>query len=189
MKVPCIFLILSGLINSLSCKSEENAWIRINQIGYRNQDIKVAVLLSNETSDLKSFQIVDFLTGKVVMTFDTIIRTTPLEPFKSCYRLPFNDSIASYSGKAGLKLINVSTGTKTNQDWTIPEKGKPYYSSDFLMKDLMSYEKRMGMNGYILLIHPGTDPARKDKFYLRIDSILTFIEKKNYSFHSFSEIN
>jgi endoglucanase len=101
----------------------------------------------------------------------------------------YNDSIANWSVDAGIKLINISTGTITNQDWTIPVKGKSYFSSDSLMKNFLSYEDKKGMNGYILLIHPGTDPARKDKFYFRLDSILSYLEKKKYSFHSFFEIN
>jgi peptidoglycan/xylan/chitin deacetylase (PgdA/CDA1 family) len=101
----------------------------------------------------------------------------------------YNDSIATWAGDEGIKLINNSTGTITNQDWTFPEKGKPYFSSDSLMKNFLSYENKKGMNGYILLIHPGTDPARKDKFYFRLDSILNYLEKKKYSFHSFREIN
>jgi peptidoglycan/xylan/chitin deacetylase (PgdA/CDA1 family) len=101
----------------------------------------------------------------------------------------YNDTIASWSANAGIKLVDISNGTITNQDWTFPDKGKPYYSSDSLMKNFLSYEKRSGMNGYILLIHPGTDPRRKDKFYLRLDSILNYLEKKKYSFHTFSEIN
>ena len=101
----------------------------------------------------------------------------------------YNDTIASWSANAGIKLVDLSNGTITNQDWTFPDKSKPYYSSDSLMKNFLSYEKRSGMNGYILLIHPGTDPRRKDKFYLRLDSILNYLEKKKYSFHTFSEIN
>ncbi len=101
----------------------------------------------------------------------------------------YNDSIARWTDLAGSKLVNMSSGTITSQDWTFPDKGKPYYSSDTLMKNLLSYEKLKGMNGYILLIHPGTDTRRKDKFYLLLDSILTYFEKKNYSFHTFSEIN
>jgi peptidoglycan/xylan/chitin deacetylase (PgdA/CDA1 family) len=101
----------------------------------------------------------------------------------------YNDSIATWAANAGVKLINNSTGTITNQDWTFPEKGKPYFSSDSLMKNFLAYENKKGMNGYILLIHPGTDPARKDKFYFHLDSILNYLEKKKYSFHSFREIN
>ncbi len=101
----------------------------------------------------------------------------------------YNDSIAYWTSRIGLKLIDNSSGTITNQDWTYPDKGKPYFSSDSLMNNFLMYEKKNAMNGYILLIHPGTDPRRTDKFYLRLDSILSYLEKKNYSFHTFSEIN
>jgi peptidoglycan/xylan/chitin deacetylase (PgdA/CDA1 family) len=98
----------------------------------------------------------------------------------------YNDSISVWTREAGLTLVNISSGTITNQDWTVPD-GKPYYSSDSLMKNFLDYEKKKGLNGYILLIHPGTDPRRTDKFYLHIDSILTYLGRKDYSFHSFSE--
>jgi endoglucanase len=101
----------------------------------------------------------------------------------------YNDTIARWADNAGVKLVNISSGTITNQDWTFPDKGKPYFSSDSLMKNLISFEKRSGMNGYIMLLHPGTDPRRKDKFYLRLDSILNYLEKRKYSFRSFSDIN
>jgi peptidoglycan/xylan/chitin deacetylase (PgdA/CDA1 family) len=100
----------------------------------------------------------------------------------------YNDSIAAWSRSTGLRLINISSGTRTSQDWTVPLPGKPYYKSSDLVRDLFSYEEKKGLNGYILLIHPGTDPRRKDKFYLKLDSILTILEKKNYKFRTFSEI-
>ncbi len=46
----------------------------------------------------------------------------------------YNDSIAAWTNKQGVTLVNMSSGTNTNQDWTIPEKGKPYFSSDSLMQ-------------------------------------------------------
>jgi endoglucanase len=101
----------------------------------------------------------------------------------------YNDSIASWTSQEGLKLVNNSSGTITNQDWTFPDKGKSYFSSDSLMKNFLAYEKSKGMNGYIMLIHPGTDPRRKDKFYLNLDSVLNYLESKKYRFHSFSEVN
>jgi peptidoglycan/xylan/chitin deacetylase (PgdA/CDA1 family) len=98
-----------------------------------------------------------------------------------------NDSIAAWTKEAGYTLVNISSGTLTSQDWTVPD-GPKYYSSDFLMKNLLSYEQKKGLNGYILLIHPGTDPKRTDKLYNHLDEILTYLEKKGYSFHSFSEL-
>ena len=99
----------------------------------------------------------------------------------------YNDSIAAWTGEAGYTLVNISSGTLTSQDWTVPD-GTKYYSSDFLKKDLFDYEQNKGLNGYVLLIHPGTDPKRTDKLYNHLDEILTRLEKKGYSFHSFSEL-
>ena len=101
----------------------------------------------------------------------------------------YNDTIASWTREEGLILVNNSAGTFTSQDWTFPDKGKTYFSSDSLMKNLLSFEKSKGMNGYILLIHPGTDPRRKDKFYLHLDSVLNYLESRKYRFQSFSEVN
>ncbi|MBK7711588.1 MAG: glycoside hydrolase family 9 protein [Bacteroidales bacterium] len=101
----------------------------------------------------------------------------------------YNDSISLWTSEAGLKLVNNSSGTITNQDWTFPDKGKPYFSSDSLMKNFLAYEKNRGMNGYIMLIHPGTDPRRTDKFYLQLDSVLNYLESRNYSFRSFTGVN
>ena len=101
----------------------------------------------------------------------------------------YNDSISSWTHRSGSIIVNMSPGTITSQDWTYPELGKTYYSSRQLMDNLFTYEKQKGMNGYILLIHPGTDPRRKDKFYLHLDSILNYLESKKYTFHTFSEIN
>jgi endoglucanase len=84
-------LIVLALVNLMSCKSEEYQWIRINQIGYRNNDIKVAVLLSKRKTDLKTFKIVNAKSGDVVMTFDNPVSTITLKPFISCYRLPFSN--------------------------------------------------------------------------------------------------
>jgi peptidoglycan/xylan/chitin deacetylase (PgdA/CDA1 family) len=100
----------------------------------------------------------------------------------------YNDSIAAWTRNIGLTLVNMSSGTKTSQDWTVPIPGKPYNKTADLVKDLFSFEEKKGLNGNILLIHPGTDPRRKDKFYLKLDSILTSLEKKNYKFRTFSEI-
>ena len=37
-----------------------------------------------------------------------------------------------------------------------------------------------GLNGCIILIHPGTDSKRMDKFYNRLDELLAFLKEKGY---------
>ncbi len=53
MKNTYISLILWALIITISKGSEKVEWIRINQLGYGNSDIKVAVLLSRKSLDKK----------------------------------------------------------------------------------------------------------------------------------------
>jgi hypothetical protein len=59
----------------------QDAWIGINQLGYRNNDIKVAVLLSHKSLNINSFELIDVKSGKVAMTFNNAIKFSPLMPF------------------------------------------------------------------------------------------------------------
>ena len=52
---------------ALPCKADE--WIRINQLGYLPQSIKVAVFMSETKTDVQEYALVDAFTGKTVRTF------------------------------------------------------------------------------------------------------------------------
>jgi hypothetical protein len=58
-----IFLVITVMIFTTSCRSEKNEWIRINQIGYRTNDIKVAVFISRKPISLRSFKVIDVISG------------------------------------------------------------------------------------------------------------------------------
>ena len=89
MKNLLLLIFVSALILTISCHSETEEWIRINQLGYRTNDIKVAVFISKKNINLKSFSLVDASSGKTIMTFDNPVKSEEMEPFTSCYRLPF----------------------------------------------------------------------------------------------------
>jgi peptidoglycan/xylan/chitin deacetylase (PgdA/CDA1 family) len=57
-----------------------------------------------------------------------------------------------------------------------------YRSSEEIYKSIIDYEKSdpRGLNGFILLIHIGTHPDRKDKFYRRLDELLEYLQKEGY---------
>ncbi len=95
-----------------------------------------------------------------------------------------NDTIAVWARQLGIQLINLTPGTSANQDWTVPVPGAKYYSSDTLYARVLNFEKNSpgGMNGFILLTHPGTDPRRTDKFYNRLDSLIGKLIARGYSF-------
>jgi len=95
----------------------------------------------------------------------------------------WNDSISRWSEKIGLQLVNFSPGTKSNADYTYPGM-KSYQSGDAIWQSILQAEKnRPGkLNGFILLIHAGTDPRRKDKFYYKLDELIQYLKKKGYRF-------
>jgi endoglucanase len=107
----------------------------------------------------------------------------------SLYFLPpfewYNDSIAVWTKQAGLQLINYTAGTKSHADYTYPAL-KNYQSSDAIYNSVIDYEKTSaaGLNGFILLMHIGTDPARTDKFYDRLGELLTYLKQKGYQFQT-----
>ena len=93
----------------------------------------------------------------------------------------YNSTIASWAKQLGLQVINFSPGTGTSDDYTTPNMPK-YCSSKQLWNKLMACEKQNGLNGQILMVHFGTDPARTDKFYKSLPNIIKTLRKKGYTF-------
>ena len=93
----------------------------------------------------------------------------------------YNDSIAAWCTRVGLKLINFTPGTRTNADYTTPAM-KGYRSSEEIFNSIITYEQNSlnGLNGFIMLLHIGTDPAREDKFYKQLERLLRFLDDKGY---------
>jgi peptidoglycan/xylan/chitin deacetylase (PgdA/CDA1 family) len=96
----------------------------------------------------------------------------------------YNKKIAEWTNEEGLQLINYTPGTRSNADYTYPEMGAKYVSSDNVQKSILDYEIKnpKGLNGFILLVHIGTDPQRTDKYYLQLDNLITILKAKGYSF-------
>ena len=80
----------------------------------------------------------------------------------------YNDSIAKWTQQMGLQLVNFSPGTRSNADYTYPEMGNKYVSSDTIMNSILQYEQKStnGLNGFILLSHIGTDPDGQINFII-----------------------
>ena len=95
----------------------------------------------------------------------------------------YNATIASWARQMGLQLVNYTPGTYTNGDYTTPDMPS-YYSSRFILNKIREYERMHpdGLNGHILLIHLGTDPARTDKFYDWLPQLIRELRRKGYSF-------
>ncbi len=100
----------------------------------------------------------------------------------------YNDSIATWAKQMDIQLINYSPGTKSTADYTTPDM-KNYRSSNEIYQSILDKEKEPdGLNGFILLIHFGTDPKRTDKFYYRLDELLSALKQMGYSFKKVNEM-
>ena len=95
----------------------------------------------------------------------------------------YNATISSWARQLGLQVINYTPGTLTNGDYTTPEM-KRYFSSKEILGRIWEYERTdpNGLNGHIMLIHFGTDPARTDKFYDKLPGLIRVLRRKGYSF-------
>jgi peptidoglycan/xylan/chitin deacetylase (PgdA/CDA1 family) len=96
----------------------------------------------------------------------------------------YNTHVADWTEQLGLHLVNYSPGTRSTADYTYPEMGDRYVSSGKAYQSILDYEKKdpHGLNGFILLIHIGTDPRRTDKLYDKLDTLLSDLQAKGYQF-------
>ena len=117
-----------------------------------------------------------------------------IEKNQAHYFLPpyewYNDSISKWTNEMDLQLVDFTPGTRSNADYTYPEMGNKYLSSDAIMNSILTYEIKSanGLNGFILLIHIGTDRRRTDKFYKHLPELIKELKKRGYQFERIDEL-
>ncbi|MGZ5134178.1 MAG: polysaccharide deacetylase family protein [Flavitalea sp.] len=113
---------------------------------------------------------------------------------QAVYFLPpyewYNDSIVSWTHQFGLQLINYSPGTRSTADYTYPEMGMRYVDSKTIFNSILNHEQQSstGLNGFILLVHIGTDPRRKDKFYNYLPELIKELKRRGYKWVRINEL-
>lgn len=102
----------------------------------------------------------------------------------------YNKEIARWTAAENLQLINFTGGTLSNADYTTPDM-KNYRSSEDILQSVWQYESQRpaGLNGFLLLLHFGTDPKRTDKLYRRLPELLQFLKAKGYELVSVDQLN
>jgi peptidoglycan/xylan/chitin deacetylase (PgdA/CDA1 family) len=116
-----------------------------------------------------------------------------ISPRDTKYFLPpfewYNETIAGWTRMAGLTLVNFTPGTYSNADYTTPSMGGSYHGSDEILRRILEVEQSSprGLNGCILLLHIGTDPAREDKFARKLDALITELQRRGYLFDTVGE--
>ncbi len=96
----------------------------------------------------------------------------------------YNQKVVDLAAELNQITVNFSPGTKSSADYTTPDMPN-YASSKDILKSIFEYEESFGMNGFHLLIHPGTSPLRTDKLYFHLNEIITKLKEKGYGFERF----
>jgi len=110
-----------------------------------------------------------------------------LEIYPTVFMPPYewyNRKVVEIAAQLQQTTVNFSPGTRSNADYTTPDMPN-YQSSDTILESVYSYLSTHSMNGFHLLIHPGTSPARTDKFYYKLDELITRFKEEGYGFGVF----
>ena len=94
----------------------------------------------------------------------------------------WNNTTAQWLNDEGIHVVSFTWGIPTNADYTFPEMGARYRSSESILSALYEKEFSGHLKGAIILIHVGTDPKRKDKLYDHLGEIIQKLKAKGYAF-------
>lgn len=102
----------------------------------------------------------------------------------------YNQEIANWTTDMGLQLVNFTSGTRSNADYTYPEMGNSYRSNDEIYQSILNYEKTSpnGLNGFMLLLHIGTDPRRTEKLYDKLPELIKYLKGSGYELVKINEL-
>ena len=99
----------------------------------------------------------------------------------------YNNDILKWSKTLGLTLINFTPGTSSNADYTTPDM-KNYQTSKIIYDKILSFEAKNNLNGFLLLLHIGTDPKRTDKFYFLLEDLIKELKTRAYPFSTLDQL-
>lgn len=132
-------IILLALLSFQSARPEDDAFIRINLLGYRPGNHKSAVWCSKTERQITDFQILDVATQKVVHRGKAGKQFGAYGPFASTYRLDFS----SFKTPGRFKII---AGETSSPEFSI---GENVYAgaADFCLRYMR--QQRTGFNPYL----------------------------------------
>jgi len=99
----------------------------------------------------------------------------------------YNQQISDWAEAMEVQIVNFTPGTTSNADYTTPDMVN-YLSSETIYNNILTYDDKNGLNGFLLLIHIGTDPKRTDKLYDRLDDLLKELSSRGYKLKRINEL-
>jgi peptidoglycan/xylan/chitin deacetylase (PgdA/CDA1 family) len=93
----------------------------------------------------------------------------------------YNRQIVQWTRETGIELVNFTPGTRSNADYT-QEVDKNFVSSKDIFDSIIARAERDpdGLNGFLLLLHIGAGPGRRDKFHARFGQLLDYLARNHY---------
>ena len=77
---------------------------------------------------------------------------------------------------------------RSNADYTYPEMGNSYRSNEEIYQSILNYEKVNSLNGFMLLLHIGTDPRRTEKLYDKLPELIQYLKGLGYELVKINEL-
>jgi len=94
----------------------------------------------------------------------------------------WNRTTVQWLNDEGIQVVSFTWGIPTNADYTYPDMGTRYRSTESILSALYKKEASGNLKGAIILIHIGTDPRRKDKLYDHLPEIIQKLKVRGYVF-------
>jgi peptidoglycan/xylan/chitin deacetylase (PgdA/CDA1 family) len=91
----------------------------------------------------------------------------------------YNGQISNWAKAMHVQIVNFTPGTTSNADYMTPDMNN-YLSSQTIYRNILAYEEKNTLNGFLLLMHIGTDPKRTDKLYNRLDDLIKELKHRGY---------
>ena len=99
----------------------------------------------------------------------------------------YNQEISDWAADMNVQIVNFTPGTTSNADYTTPDMTN-YRSSEVIYNNILAFEEKERLNGFILLIHIGTHPKRTDKLYNRLENLIKELRNRGYEFVRIDEL-
>jgi peptidoglycan/xylan/chitin deacetylase (PgdA/CDA1 family) len=95
----------------------------------------------------------------------------------------YNAEIVRWSADLGLQLVNFTPGTSSNADYT-GEADSNFVPSERILRKILDRERTDpdGLNGFLLLLHIGAGPGRRDKMFDRLGELMDELGRRGYTF-------
>lgn len=99
----------------------------------------------------------------------------------------YNKESVDVLNAMGIKVVNLTPGTGTGADYTIVSMGSEYKKAQELIDGLYAFEASEGLDGAIILMHPGIHPDRPESERLssHLGEIIDWLVAKGYNISRF----